>query len=301
MNKLDLMKAFIAVVDEGSFTAAAEKLETSPQLVSKYVSALEKELSLRLLQRTTRKVAVTEVGRAYYERSRQILWDIEELEQSVQEENKRPSGLLRISAPMSFATLHLGQAVADFQNKYSDVQIDLQLNDRKVDIVEEGFDLALRIGQLSSSSLIAKRIAPIRLVTCASPDYLTKYGTPLTPEDLTKHRYLHYSYRDNAGPLMSGTQKAFPSLKEQRHIIANNGEVLAKAAIAGAGIVVQPTFIVGPAIAQEKLSIILSDYEPEPLGLYALYAHRRYLSSKVRSFIDFLSSYFGTPPYWDAL
>ncbi|WP_223671177.1 LysR family transcriptional regulator [Kangiella shandongensis] len=301
MNKLNLMKAFITVVDEGSFTAAAEKLETSPQLVSKYVSALEKELSLRLLQRTTRTVAVTEVGRAYYDRSRQILWDIEELEQSMQEEDRRPGGLLRISAPMSFATLHLGQALADFQNEYSDVQIDLQLNDRKVDIVEEGFDLALRVGRLSSSSLIAKKIAPIRLVTCASPDYLKQYGTPATPDELAQHRYLHYSYRDSSEPLIGGMQKAFPSLKEQRHIVANNGEVLAKAAVAGAGIVVQPTFIVGSAIAQGKLSIILPDYEPEPLGLYALYAHRRYLSSKVRSFIDFLSEYFGEPPYWDSL
>lgn len=300
MDKLDLMKAFIAVVDAGSFTAAAEKLELSPQLVSKYVSALEAELSLRLLQRTTRKVAVTEVGRAYYERARQILWELEDLEQSVQEDEKQPSGLLRISAPMSFATLHLGQVVAEFQKLHPKVQTDLQLNDRKVDIVEEGFDLALRIGKLSSSSLIAKKIAPIRLVTCASPDYLKQYGEPQSPKDLASHSYLHYSYYDDNQPFASSKQ-SFPSLKQQRAITANNGEVLAKAAIAGAGVIVQPSFIVGQAIAEGKLSIILQDYEPEPLGLYAIYVHRRYLSSKVRSFIDFLSQYFGDPPYWDTL
>ncbi|AOE49456.1 LysR family transcriptional regulator [Kangiella sediminilitoris] len=301
MNKLDCMKAFISVVEQGSFTAAADKLDLSPQLISKYVSALERELSLQLLQRTTRRVSVTEVGRAYCDRARQILLELEELEQSVQDESSKPRGVLRISAPMSFSTLHLGEALASFQKQFPDVLIDIQLSDRKVDIIEEGFDLALRIGRLSSSSFIARKIAPIRLVTCASPDYLKKYGTPETPSDLSRHHYLHYSYRDSSEPLVSGSTRAFPYLKGNHYISANNGEVLANAAIAGAGIIVQPTFIVGPAIAAGKLSVILSDNEPEPLGLYALYAHRRYLSHKVRSFIDFLGNYFGDPPYWDAL
>ena len=168
-----------------------------------------------------------------------------------------------------------------------------------MDIVEEGFDIALRIGHLKSSSLIAKRIAPIRLVMCASPDYVAQRGEPACPEDLKEHRYLRYSYMD---------QEASPSIhkwlqsanySDSGELASNNGDVLVEAAIAGAGIVLQPTFIVGAALRDGKLQMLLPNHEPEAMTLYAVYAHRQLLASKVRSFIDFISDYFGEPPYWD--
>ncbi|AUD78817.1 LysR family transcriptional regulator [Kangiella profundi] len=300
MDKLDLMQAFIAVAQQGSFTSAAEKLGASTQLISKYVSQLESELKVRLLHRTTRSVTVTEAGLAYLERAQQILSDIDALEGSIKEQGDEPKGRLRISAPMSFSTLHLGKPLADFQQQYEAVTIDLQLNDRKVDIVEEGFDLAIRIGQLESSSLIARKISPIHLMMCASPEYLAKHGEPQSLEDLQGHRYLHYSYRNEDLPaLVSTKNKGLILNKQKGSIVANNGEVLTKAAVAGAGIVLQPTFIVGPYIAQGKLKPILTQYKQDPLGLYAVYPHRKYLSAKVRSFIDHLQSFFGDRPYWD--
>lgn len=300
MDKLNLMKAFISVAQQASFTAAAEQLGASTQLVSKYVSQLESDLKVRLLHRTTRSVTVTEAGQAYLERAQQILSDLEALEGSIKEEGDEPRGRLRISAPMSFATLHLGPLIAKYQEKYPSVIIDLQLNDRKVDIVEEGFDLALRIGNLESSSLIASKVAPIHLIMCASPDYLIKHGEPVTLEDLQGHRYLHYSYRNDDIPALVSTQNKSPMLNRQKgSITANNGEVLTKAAVAGAGIILQPTFIVGPYIAQGKLKPILKQHQQESLGLYAVYPHRKYLSGKVQSFIEFLSNYYGQIPYWD--
>ncbi|MCW9027511.1 MAG: LysR family transcriptional regulator [Kangiella sp.] len=300
MDKLNLMQAFIAVAQQGSFTSAAEKLGASTQLVSKYVSQLESELKVRLLHRTTRSVTVTEAGLAYLERAQQILSDIAALEGSIKEEGDEPKGRLRISAPMSFSTLHLGELLAEYQQHYPTVTIELQLNDRKVDIVEEGFDLAIRIGNLESSSLIAKKIMPINLVMCASPDYLIKHGEPVTLEDLQGHRYLHYSYRNDDMPALVSTQnKRFVLNRQKGSITANNGEVLTKAAVAGAGIILQPTFIVGPYIAQGQLKPVLEKYQQESLGLYAVYPHRKYLSGKVQSFIEFLSNYYGQIPFWD--
>ncbi|MCW8856860.1 MAG: LysR substrate-binding domain-containing protein, partial [Kangiella sp.] len=278
----------------------AEKLGASTQLVSKYVSQLESELKVRLLHRTTRSVTVTEAGLAYLERAQQILSDIAALEGSIKEEGDEPKGGLRISAPMSFSTLHLGELLAEYQQHYPTVTIELQLNDRKVDIVEEGFDLAIRIGNLESSSLIAKKIMPINLVMCASPDYLIKHGEPVTLEDLQGHRYLHYSYRNDDMPALVSTQNKRLVLNRQKgSITANNGEVLTKAAVAGAGIILQPTFIVGPYIAQGQLKPVLEKYQQESLGLYAVYPHRKYLSGKVQSFIEFLSNYYGQIPFWD--
>jgi DNA-binding transcriptional LysR family regulator len=179
------------------------------------------------------------------------------------------------------------------------VNIDLQLNDRKVNIVEEGFDVALRIGNLKDSSLVAKYIAPIRLILCASPAYLDKHGTPGKPADLKGQRYLHYSYTD-----MDNKQEIYQWIKSKSlasvgELHCNNGDVLTDAVIAGAGFALQPTFMVSEAFTAGRLSRVLSDYEPEPMGLYAVYAHRKLLPNKVRSFIEFIDGYYGAPPYWD--
>ncbi|KMQ73186.1 LysR family transcriptional regulator [Marinobacter subterrani] len=299
MDRIDAMRAFVTVVNEGTFTRAAERLEMSPQLVSKYVSQLETHLGVRLLNRTTRKIHLTEAGTQYHQRAQQVLNDIDDMENQLDDLHTQAQGLLRISAPVSFAIRHMAPLLSEFQKMHPGVSIDLQLNDRKVDIVEEGFDIALRIGHLKSSSLIAKRLAPIRLVLCASPTYLEQHGTPGHPQDLANHQYLRYSYMDmDTGPSVQKWLQA-RGRRTGGEMVSNNGDVLVESAKAGAGIALQPTFIAGAAIKEGKLQMLLPEYEPEPMALYAVYAHRQLLASKVRSFIDFIDGFFGEPPYWD--
>ena len=299
MDRIDAMRAFVAVVTEGSFSNAANTLQLSPQLVSKYVSKLEEQLNTRLLNRTTRKVSLTEAGSHYFGHAQQILLSIDDMESKLGGLQQNPKGVLRISAPVSFALKHMAKLITDFQIHYPLVKVDLQLTDRKVDIVEEGFDVALRIGQLKSSSLIAKKVAPIRVMLCAAPDYLNKHGTPTQPEDIAEHRYLHYSYMNMDGKDDIYQLLKVKYLKQGSELRSNNGDVLVDAAIAGAGIVLQPTFIISEALNSGKLVVVLPKLEPEALGLYAVYAHRKLLPHKVRCFIDFMEGYYGTPPYWD--
>lgn len=299
MDRIDAMRAFVSVVTEGSFSRAATILNLSPQLVSKYISKLEDRLNVRLLNRTTRKVSLTEAGAHYLQHAQHILLSIDEMDSKLSGLQQSPKGRLRISAPVSFASKHMARLITDFQSHYPLVDVDLQLNDRKVDIVEEGFDVVLRIGHLKSSSLIAKHVAPIRLALCASPKYLKIHGTPNRPEDLKDHRYLHYSHME-----MEGKEETYSWLKVRNsehsgEFHSNNGDVLVNAAIAGAGIVLQPTFIASEAISNGELIVVLPEFEPEALGLYVVYAHRKLLANKVRCFIDFIEGYYGTPPYWD--
>lgn len=301
MDRVEAMRVFLAVVDEGAFTHAADRLEMSPQLVSKYVSRLEQHLGVRLLNRTTRRIHLTEEGGRYYQRARHVLEEIEDMENELGNLQSEARGRLRISAPVSFAIRHLAPLLTDFRNAHPAVGIDLQLNDRKVDIVEEGFDVALRIGHLRDSSLVAKRIAPVRLLYCAAPDYLDRHGTPETVEELSGHRFLHYSYMEGREGASPSPQPAAVTPGSQSGLVSNNGDVLVEAAIRGAGIVLQPTFIVGEAVRGGRLKNILTDQTPAPLGLYAVYAHRQLLASKVRRFVDFIGDYFGDPPWWDAV
>jgi len=298
MDKIDTMRAFSSVVQEGSFSKAADKLKLSPQLVSKYVSQLEAHLQTRLLNRTTRRVSTTEAGISYFERCQQVLIDIEDMENSLGKLHQQPSGVLRISAPTSFGMHHLPKLLVDFHRQYPLVEVDLQLSDRKVDIIEEGLDMALRIGELKSSSFVAKKIAPIRLVICASPDYLAINGIPKTPSELVNHDFLRYSFSENSNIFSKFNIKA-SDIKFRSHFCADNGDLLVNLAIEGGGITIQPTFITGKPLAEGNLQTILDDYEPDSMGLYVVYAHRRHLASKVRCFIDFIEHYFGTPPYWD--
>ncbi|MGK2237211.1 MAG: DNA-binding transcriptional LysR family regulator [Pseudomonadota bacterium] len=298
MDKLTTMKTFLAVVQEGSFSKAADKLDISPQLVSKYISALEDNLRTRLLHRTTRKVSVTEAGNQYYQRCQQVIIDIEDMENSLNNLSESVSGVLSISAPMSFGTKHLAGLLVDFQNQYPNLKLDLRLTDQYVDIVEQGIDIALRIGVLKNSTLIAKKIAPIHLAVFASPDYLERHGTPQTLLDLQSHNYLRYSHSEPTKRLF-GVNELKSELKLESNFVANNGDLLLNTAIAGGGIAMQPTFIAGEALAQGKVVRILNGYEPEPMGLYMVYANRQFLPSKVRAFVDFTSGYYGDTPYWD--
>ena len=302
MDLIDTMKAFVTVAELGSFTKAAEKLEKSNQLVSKYVSHLEEKLGVRLFNRTTRSVHLTQEGEQCLQHAMQILESIYAMENHFGELQNKVKGLLHVSAPVSFSTLHLAPFIRDFKKLYPDVGVNLELSDRRVDVIDEGFDVALRIGKLKSSSLIAKRITPIRLVLCASPEYLEKNGTPNHPEDLLDTHFLKYSYMDY-GTSNNVLMRVLRENSQNNHkgLVANNGEVLMEAAIAGEGYVLQPTFIVGNALRKGQLQILLSNFTPEPLYLYAVYPHRKLLSPKLRAFLDFLGSYFGDPPYWDDL
>ncbi len=299
MDKLTTMKTFLAVVQEGSFSKAADKLDISPQLVSKYVSALEDNLHTRLLHRTTRKVSPTEAGVQYFKRCQQVIIDIDDMENSLNNLSTSVSGVLSISAPMSFGTRHLAPLLVEFQKQHPNLKLDLKLTDQFIDIVEQGIDIALRIGVLKNSSLIAKKIAPIQLAVFASPAYLKQHGTPTTLQELQQHNYLRYA---NAEPtkMLAGVDQLKGEFKLNSNLVANNGDILLNAAIAGGGIAMQPTFIAGEALAQGKVVRILQHLEPEPMGLYMVYANRQFLPSKVRAFVDFSSKYFGDTPYWDS-
>lgn len=300
MIKNELLQVFKLVSDERSFSRAADKLDMSPQLVSKYIAQLESHLNVRLLNRTTRRVHLTEAGEQCYQQAEAILEGIDNMENFFNEMQSSVRGVLNISAPVSFSTLHLPPLIKSFKSSHPKIAINLELNDRKVDVIEEGFDVALRIGHLKSSSLIAKKIAPIRLILCASPHYLEKIGPISHPNQLNGEDFLRYTYMEygqSTQPLFQ-VLRAF-SLNKQFGYSANNGEVLMEAAIAGEGYMLQPTFIVGEALKQGKLVTLLDDFEPDSLGLYAVYPHRKLLAPKLRAFIDHLTRYFGDVPYWD--
>ena len=299
MDKLNSIRAFTKVVQHSSFAAAARDLRLSRSAVSKHVIELEQELGGQLLSRTTRSVTATENGQAYYERCLAILSDLEEADLSATRLQAEVHGLLRINAPMSFGTLHLARAVADFMEKYPDLRIQLLLSDQQVDPVQEGFDVTLRIADLPSSSMIARRIAPARRAICASPSYLARHGTPKHPDDLRGHACLTY------GHLATGNQWKLTG-PDGDHWIAipwtlctNNAEVLRDAAVQGRGIALLPTFIAGADFQQGRLATILPGYQAPEISIYAIYPATRHLSLKVRVFIDFLVERFGGRPYWD--
>ncbi|BFM05660.1 LysR family transcriptional regulator [Halioxenophilus aromaticivorans] len=296
MDRFDALQAFTAVAAEGSFTKAAAKLDTSNQLVSKYVAQLEEYIGERLFNRTTRRIHLTEAGEQCLQHAQLILENLQDMENHLGQLHSQAQGVLKLSAPVSFSTLHLAPLLNDFKKLHSAVNIDLQLNDRTIDVVEEGFDLALRIGYLKDSSMIARKVAPMRLVLCASPSYLEQYGIPEQPEDLISGHYLSYSYMNNhpkdSALLLALSQK-------QSNFVANNGEVLTAAAVAGLGYALQPTFIIWRELQAGTLKILLPQYEPAPMGLYATYPHRKLMAAKLKVFLEFLSGYFGQPPYWD--
>ncbi|PJC87516.1 LysR family transcriptional regulator [Vibrio sp. HA2012] len=293
MDKLYMMKTFLMVAQKSSFSRAAEKLDISPQLVSKYVTALEADVQTRLLQRTTRTVSLTEAGRLYASRCAQILDDIEEMENSLVDWHQNVSGLLTVNAPMSFGHRHMPRLILDFQKHYPSVEIKLNLTDHKIDLVEEGVDIALRIGNLKNDHIIAKKISDIKIALLASPDYLKRKGVPCRPSDLSGHNFLSYSYTDQEQLIQELFDLNTETIDLHRTISANNGDFLVNAAILGGGITIQPTFIANDALQQGTLVKILPDYQPNPIGLYLVYANRQFLPHKIRAFIDFISHHYG--------
>jgi DNA-binding transcriptional LysR family regulator len=299
MDVLTGMRTYAAVVAAGSFTAAADRLGISRALASKYVAQLEEHLGVRLLNRTTRTLSVTEAGRAYYQRCRQVLDDIDELEAAVGDQQAVPRGRLRVAAPITFGERYLARAVADFLAEQPDVSVELVLADRFVNIVDEGFDLAVRIGDLADSGLVARRVAPVRIVACASPDYLARAGTPAHPDELVSHDCIVDSnFRAGDNWSFQDRGRRF-SVRVKGRFLVNSALAVREMLLAGQGIGLCPTYAVGDDIADGKLKIILADHEAHDYGIYAVYPHNRHLASKVRVFVEFLVRRFGPLPAWD--
>ena len=294
------MRVFTAVVEAGSFAGAADKLELSRGMATRYVAQLEAHLGVRLLNRTTRKLSLTEAGSDYYQRSVQVLAMVEEAETSAAQEASVPRGTLRVNTSVAFGARHMGQAITDYLRRYPGVKVDLTLNDRVVDLVEEGFDLAIRIAADIDPGLVARRLTRARMATCASPGYLKKHGTPKSPDQLAGHNCITYAYSSVQGGWRfrrNGTGRTVPV---SGNLHGNNGDILMNAAIEGLGVILLPTFLVYEALRRKQLVRILSNWQTDELGVFAVYPHRKFLPPKVRSFIDFLAERFGPEPYWDS-
>jgi DNA-binding transcriptional LysR family regulator len=303
VDRFDNMRVFAKVVESSSFVGAAARLDISASMVTLHVKELEERLGVRLLNRTTRKVSLTETGRAYYERCKRLLADLEETEQAVSDMHAAPRGELHVNATPTFGILQLAPAMADFTTRFPAISVELMLSERKVDLIEDGFDVAVRVGELPDSSLIARQLAPCRMVVCGAPSYFETHGKPRTPDDLTNHNCLTVAgtgspyYR--AWHLMAADGTAL-NISPLGNLRTNSGAVLIVAAIAGHGLAYLPTYLVGDALQSGRLVTVLDDYMTPPLPLRALYPHNRYLSCKVRAFVDFLAARFGQDPPWDS-
>jgi len=296
MDTFSAIRAFITTVDTGSFSQAARELGTSKATVSKQVAALEDHLRVRLLHRTTRKLNLTDEGHIYVERARRILDDLSDAEDAVLPLGAQPRGRLRISAPHDFGTIHLAEALAVFLGRFPLIRMEIDFSDRLVDLVDEGFDVAIRISRMDDSSLIARRIAPIDMALCAAPGYWKKYGKPTHPRELSTHNAIMYLYLKTPGEWFfcdptAQTNAPF-GVKVGTNLTTNNGGISCSAAVQGVGIFYGPAYIVREALQNGKLESALESFYNAPLGVYAVYPSRKNLSPKVRVFIDFLVEWF---------
>jgi DNA-binding transcriptional LysR family regulator len=293
------MEVFAEVVEAEGFSAAARRLGLSKSAVSKQVGRLEDRLGVRLLNRTTRRLSLTEAGTTFHAACRRVLDEAETAERAVSNLAAAPRGLLKLNAPMSFGFLHLSGAIPAFHARFPQIIVEAAMNDRFVDLIQEGYDVALRIGDLRDSSLVARRIAPCRAVLCASPGYLDRRGRPARPEDLAGHDCLLYANNDTPREWTVTGPGGRQSIAVTGPLIANNGDVLCSAALGGMGITRLPTFIVGPHLRDGRLEVVLPGFPLPDQGIHAVYPHSRNLSVKVRVFVDFLAGRFGPEPYWD--
>lgn len=294
------MNVFVGVVEQGSFARAAARMDMSTSAVSRHVAELEAHLDTRLLNRTTRRISITESGQAFYERTLQLLADLDEAEAAASSSTATPRGTIRLTCSINFGVPHLAPAIGAFQARYPEVLFDVSASDRFVDLVEEGLDLAIRIGDLGNANLIARKIGQMQLITCASPAYLKRHGTPKRPEELATHNCLTYEYAPvkNQWRFQDKHGNAL-KIHIAGSVNANNGEMLAAIASEGVGIAHEPDFIVNPRINAGHLVPILLKYQPLPLSIYAVYPSRRHLSAKVRAFVDFLAVRFSQKSKWE--
>jgi len=292
MDRFEAMQTFVRVVKAGSLSAAAEQLNIAKSAVSRRLSELEARLGVQLLTRTTRRLNLTESGRQYFQRCQTILSDVEETEQAVTHGDIALSGMLRIAAPLSFGITHLSPLLNAFLQRHPELKLDLDLNDRTLNVMEENLDLAIRIGRLADSSLIARKLATVQIIVCASPAYLARYGEPKHPHELEQHWGLSYSYAESQHWRFVNPDKTETAVRMNYRMRANNGDVLLKAAIDGLGILRNPGFIGAEAIKQGQLIPILIDYTVPESAIYAIYPKQRYLPQRIRVLIDYLAERF---------
>jgi len=301
LDRLTGLQVFTRVVVTGSFSAAGRSLSLSQTMVTKHVAALEARLGVALFQRSTRRLSLTEAGRLLLEGGQKLLADYEQIEQVVAAERQEPRGVLRLNAPVSFAIRHVAPILAEFRRMFPLVNVELGVSDRPIDMIEEGWDLTLRIQSMPSSSLRARKLAPIRMVVCAAPDYLACAGIPTTVQDLQHHQCLGYALSEVAGASRwSFGARGERSVAISGPLVANNGDVLREAALAGQGIIYQPTFLLADELRAGRLRAISLDCQPiDELDLHAVYVPGTVMPLKVRAMIDFLLGAYAPTPPWD--
>lgn len=299
MDRFESMRIFAKVVESGSFASAAARLGISTGTASEHVKELEERLGTQLMRRTTRKLALTDTGRDFYERATRILADLEQAEQAASDLQASPRGELRVNATPLFGMFQLGPAIADFTARFPGISVEIALSHRLADLIDEGFDLAVRVESVPDSSLIARQLAPVRLVVCAAPAYLERRGTPKTPADLAAHNCLTLTGPSELRNWHLIEADGTPvDVVVTGHLRSNSVGVLMCAALAGQGLVCLPTFVTGDALRTGRLVTVLDEYVAQPLTLRALYPPNRHLSAKVRAFVDFLAERYGKPSLW---
>jgi len=299
MSKYEEIETFIRVVEAGSLTKAAEQLKIAKSAVSRRLKELETRLGVQVMTRTTRKLTLTDTGETLYNRFVVLLADWEESESAASDAQAALAGSIRIAAPLSFGVAHLGPAIIDFMREHPLVDFDIDFSDRKVDLIAEGMDLAIRIGDLPDSSLIARKIAAMCIVATASPRYLKEHGEPQTPDDLKGHKELRYGYRQSSIWPYKTPDGVEGQIEMMPRLRATNGEFLRDAAIAGEGILIEPRFILYENLRDGSLVEILPDYRWPELSAYAVYPPTRHLSVRVRAFVNFLTERYKGTPYWE--
>lgn len=300
MDKLQEMASFVAVVDAGSFIRAADTSGISKAAVSRHVSDLEHRLGVRLLHRTTRRLSLTVEGQAFHARCKELLASVDEAESEITSEKGEPSGLLRVNAPLTFGVLHLAPLWGRFADLYPKVSLDLTLGDRVVDLVDEGYDLAVRITAMASSVLISRKLASTRMVLCASPEYLAKHGSPTHPRELSSHRTVAYTYWSTRDEWEFTGPEGAVNVTVNAPIHANNGDTCRLAALEHQGIILQPTFLIADDLRRGTLVEVMPEFRSIELGIFAVYPTRKFLPLKVRRLIDFLAEAFRHPQWTDS-
>lgn len=299
MTDLNLMAVFAHVADAGSFAEAARRLGTSRSAVSKAVAKLEKTMGARLLNRSTRHLSMTEVGAALAEHCTRILDEAEKAERVVDSLHAQPRGVLKVAASVAFGTLHVAPALADFLSRYPELDMDMTIIDRPVDLAEEGYDVAIRVTRDLPVNLVARRLAPVRRKLCATPEYFASYGIPTVPQDLAHHNCLDYTHSGEQGQWRFTGPEGEIAVPVSGRLRINDDEALSQAVLGGLGLALLPTFIIGNELQAGRLRAVLSEYIPIERHVYAMYLPTRHLPAKVRAFIDFLLARFGPSPYWD--
>lgn len=296
---LSAMEVFARVVEARSFSGAARRLGMSKSVVSKHITRIERKLGVRLLNRTTRRLSLTEVGATFYESCAQIVAQAEEAELVATRSHSEPRGLLKVNVPVAFGVRHIAPALAEFSAPYPELRIDMTFNDRSVDLAEEGYDVAMYIAERLEEGLISRRLAPIRKTVCAAPEYWRRNGKPDTPRDLARHNCIAYADLTVENEWCFTGRGAYERVSIDGNLRVNNENALWRAALGGSGVALLPTFIVGEDLQSGALEAVLADYTVPPTSVYAVYLPNRHLSAKVRTLIDFFVERFAPEPYWD--